>query len=184
MMHCASRGKKVNDNSTLAVGGRLCDCDRFGGLPHYWACQSLPVWNGLYCEMKKGKLTCCLSCRFVSGKHSVCAAVYQQVWSFGYPVPGVSRAVVLACQDDEGNAVSLIAFSCLEDIQLTRQTGRGHVDMFFAAGLTRQLVWSEPAATDNARNTRCYIWASLTASLCPLFVLVDRTTQINLPYWS
>lgn len=48
----------------------------------------------------------------------------HQVWSFGDPVPGVSRAVVFAGQDDEGNAVSLVAVSCLEHIQ---RLARGNV---------------------------------------------------------
>lgn len=51
---------------------------------------------------------------------------YQQIWSFGHPIPGVPRAIVFACQDDEGNAVSLIALRCLKDVQLNRHTGRGH----------------------------------------------------------
>lgn len=55
----------------------------------------------------------------------MCAAGYQQVRPFGHPVPGVSGAVVFARQDDEGNAVSLIAISCLEDIQLTGKRADG-----------------------------------------------------------
>lgn len=63
----------------------------------------------------------------VVAPRSVCGSVYQQVWSFSDPVPGVSRAVVFPCQDDEGNAVSLVAFGRLEDVQLLAQTGRGRV---------------------------------------------------------
>lgn len=50
---------------------------------------------------------------------SVRRAFYQQVRSFGYPVPRVSRAVVFPCQDDERASLSLVAFGCLEDIQLS-----------------------------------------------------------------
>ncbi len=89
------------------------------------------------------------SCGLVSGKCGVCAPVYHQVWSFGDPVPGVPRAVVFPCQDDEGNAVSLIAISCLEDIQLITQTGRGHVISSRSdVAEISQLVWSEHVETD------------------------------------
>lgn len=108
----------------------------------------------------------------------VCTVVYQQVWSFGYPVSGVSRAVVFACQDDEGNAVSLIAFSCLKDIHLTRQTGRGHVIMLLGFEMaiitTRQLVWFQPAATDKRFGSKVPSLTTVTASLFRITVCIGR----------
>lgn len=44
--------------------------------------------------------------------------VHQQVGSFSHPVPGVSRTIVFASHDDEGNSFFLIAFCCLEDVNL------------------------------------------------------------------
>lgn len=72
-------------------------------------------------------LTVWFSFCLVSSKRRVCRAVYQQVRSFGYPVPGVSRAIVFPRQDDEGSSFFLVALSCLKDIQLIRQAGSGHV---------------------------------------------------------
>lgn len=48
----------------------------------------------------------------------VVVVVYQQIGPFGNPVPGIPRAVLLSCQDNQGNAISLVAVRCFKDIQL------------------------------------------------------------------
>lgn len=43
---------------------------------------------------------------------------HQQKRPFGNPVPGIPGAVLLSCQDNQGNAISLIAIRRFKDIQL------------------------------------------------------------------
>lgn len=113
----------------------------------------------------------------------VCTVVYQQVWSFCHPIPGVSRTIVFTGEDDEGNTVSLIAVSHLKHVQLDGQTENEQ-----AAGQERHWkqhhqIWSKLAADWDAKNTETQRFVCLTrvtTSMCSsnfTQTLLDLTNQ-------